>query len=58
MKPYLSVKATEGSFYTCFVYLWNCGKLAEFSPITSNHDSRAELHRKSSKVLNSTFQIR
>ena len=36
MKPYLTVKAMWGSVYICFMYLQNWGKLAKFSPVTSN----------------------
>ena len=47
MMPYSSLKTICGSIYTCFVYLQNWGKLAKFSPITSNHGQRyTESHSK------------
>ena len=56
MNPYSSLKAIWVSIYTCSYVLAKLGQVGEIWHKYTK--SRAEIHRKSSKVLNSTLHIK
>ena len=55
VKPYASVKAICRFSYTCFNIFGELGQTEKIGPKCPT--SSAQIHRKSLKVLNSTFHI-